>query len=86
MLIALAKKGQHNATTNPRTRKKTDEVIFLPRVLQVYQSPIVGTLRQLWIEEKREGKKGDGEGERERRKRGQVSNKPRFRSRVPRYA
>lgn len=59
MLIAPAKKGQHNATTNPRTRKKIDEVIFLPGVLQVYQSPIVGTLRQSWIEEKREGSDGD---------------------------
>lgn len=94
MLIALAKKGQHNDTTNPETRKKIDEVIFLPGVLQVYQSPIVGTLRQSWIEGRKEKRRKDQrvkrasvrEREREKDQGTRFEYKPRFRSRVPRYA
>lgn len=72
MLIALTKKGQHNGTINPRTRKKTDKVIFLLGVLQVYQSPIVGTLRQSWIEgRKEEGRETEGEKGARARERGE---------------
>jgi len=67
-----------------------DEAIFLPDVLQVYQSPIADVLcdERGWNEQ---GIKRERERERERRGGGgegktRSEYKPRFRSRVPRYA
>lgn len=96
MLIALSKKGQHNATTNPRTRRKTDEVIFLPGCITSLSKPYrrYTTTIMYRSEEKgkemgggrTEGEKSARESEREKEEGTRFEYKPRFRSRVPRYA
>lgn len=66
-------------TTNGDENDEDGTVIFLRGVLQVYQSPIVGTLleRTWWAEGRAEVEqevKREREEDRERRKRGHVSN------------